>query len=793
MITHYLKVALRNLLKYKTQTVISVLGLAVGFVCFALSAFWIKYEMTFDTFHEDADRIHLVTTNDEVATGIYSCYTPPALANYLKSTYNEVEEAVCYEDWPTYVQCDSRMENIETLGIDSTFMDMMNIEVLEGSTQFLIPAKENNEIAITRSGALHLFGTTHVIGKTLINASRKIEYRIGAIVSEWGEHSTMRYKLLKARSSNANWENSNFKTLVKVKEGTDMEAWKDKINLNFPQELKSNKFFPNTGLTHFIVKPLSETRHAPELKIQSTSIISLRYIIYFSIVGLLIIVCSLVNYLTLFIDRCRTRQRELALRKVNGASEASLHLLLANEFMITLLISLCLGMAFIELLLPTFSRYTDIIQTEIPIYKECLLYLVAISISALPIILITILFFRRQSLHHAIQSRQGSQAERFFRKATIVLQLTVSLSFIFCTSIIQKQLQHLRHSEVGFEYAGRGAVSIWLNVDMNVWAEKIKALPMVTEVVEPKYWPLIGQSFSSSRTIDSWDGLDTALETPMTLHTIRAGKDFFEFYDMQLLAGEWINKDTQAYHINIMESTARKMGWTPEEAIGKHIYHTNKNVSPLTVIGVVKDCAFTSPTNDLIDVEFTNTYLNPWSWERGFVLFKFQPGTWEKCRKMIEEMQQAELPDRKLFLYNEEEEFNKFLKAEDSLSQLLGFASMVCILISIFGIYSLVTLTCEQRRKEIAIRKVNGATIKDIFSMFFKEYLLLLGIASLIAFPTSYAIMKQWLETYNRQTEIGWIPFIGIFLVIAMVVILSISWRVWKAANENPADVVKSE
>ena len=118
---------------------------------------------------------------------------------------------------------------------------------------------------------------------------------------------------------------------------------------------------------------------------------------------------------------------------------------------------------------------------------------------------------------------------------------------------------------------------------------------------------------------------------------------------------------------------------------------------------------------------------------------------------------------------------------------------MVCILISIFGIYSLVTLTCEQRRKEIAIRKVNGATIKDIFSMFFKEYLLLLGIASLIAFPTSYAIMKQWLETYNRQTEIGWIPFIGIFLVIAMVVILSISWRVWKAANENPADVVKSE
>ena len=160
---------------------------------------------------------------------------------------------------------------------------------------------------------------------------------------------------------------------------------------------------------------------------------------------------------------------------------------------------------------------------------------------------------------------------------------------------------------------------------------------------------------------------------------------------------------------------------------------------------------------------------------------------------MIEEMHQNELPDRKLFLYNEEEVFNSYLKSEDTLSRLLNFASLVCILISIFGIYSLITLTCEQRRKEIAIRKVNGAKMSNILQMFFKEYMILLTIASLIAFPASYAIMKQWLETYNRQTEIGWIPFIGIFLVIAMVVILSISWRVWKAANENPADVVKSE
>ena len=207
----------------------------------------------------------------------------------------------------------------------------------------------------------------------------------------------------------------------------------------------------------------------------------------------------------------------------------------------------------------------------------------------------------------------------------------------------------------------------------------------------------------------------------------------------------------------------------------------------------MKDCAFQSPTGDIPDVVFTNTYINQWKWQRSFVLFKYQPGTWDECRRMIEEMQQSELPDKRLFLFNEEEEFNKYLKTEDTLSGLLNFASLVCLLIAIFGIYSQITLACEQRRKEIAIRKVNGATVSVILRMFLREYMLLLGVSALVAFPITYAVMKHWLETYNRQTDIGIWPFICVLIILACVVIGSIGWRVWKAANENPADVVKSE
>ena len=790
MIIHYLKIALRNLLKYKTQTVISIMGLAVGFVCFTLSTLWVNYEMTYDSFHPDAERMYLVSTDDKVSAGKYNLYTPSALAGYLKEHWNEVEDAFSFQDNTLFVVKNNKMEEIPALGVDSTFMRMMNIQVLEGNDQFLQPQQGNNEVAITLKGAENIFGTTNVIGKTLTDEQRKTQYRICAIVSDWGVHTLMPYQVLRAKNAGRNWESTSYKTLVKLTPGTDAQTWEVKMNQNFPQELKSNRFTPDTGLRRFLVTALTDIRHHKQLKSSTESTIILRYIVYFAIIGLLIIVCAWVNYLTLFIDHCRIRQREMSLRKVHGASNGSLLMLLISDFATTLILAFFFSIVFIELLMPLFCQYTGIAKGEISIYKECMLFVIGVALVSLIVAIIIIAFFQRKSLQSMMHTQRS---ERIFRKINIVVQLSVSLAFILATVIMQKQIHHLRNNDVGFEYENRGAVSIWMNVDMNVWMEKIKALPMVTEVVVPKYWPLVGMPPSSSYSITSWDGLGKTLEQPLIVQSINAGQDYFEFYGMQLLSGEWVNKSTPVFHVNIMESTARKMGWTPEEALGKHLYHANQEVTPMTVIGVLKDCAFESPVANIPDVSFCNTEHEPWLWGRCFVLFKYQPGTWNECRRMIEEMQQTELPDKKLFLFSQEEEFNKYLVAEDTLSGLLNFASCVCLLIAIFGIYSLITLTCEQRRKEIAIRKVNGAKVKDILQMFLHEYLLLLTLAALIAFPLTYTVMKQWIETYNRQVEMGIGPFILVYALMAFVMIASIGGRVWKAANENPADVVKSE
>lgn len=179
----------------------------------------------------------------------------------------------------------------------------------------------------------------------------------------------------------------------------------------------------------------------------------------------------------------------------------------------------------------------------------------------------------------------------------------------------------------------------------------------------------------------------------------------------------------------------------------------------------------------------------------GDILIKYRAGTWDDLKKRVDDVYAKISTGSNKYhsLLNIEEEYSKFLKSETLLLKLLGFASLICVLIAAFGIFSFITLSCEQRRKEIAIRKVNGASVKEILTMFVKEYFILLVAASVIAFPIGYALMKKWLESYIEQTAISVWIYLAIFCGIGLLILLCIGWRVWQAAQQNPAEVIKSE
>lgn len=787
MIKHCLKIAIRNLVKYKVQSAVSILGLAVGFVCFSLSLYWIHYEMTYDHFRQNADRIYMVRTNDEYTEGKISTRVPYSLAAYLAQHFPDIAVAAPFHLISERISVNDKYQDAVFSSADSAWINLMDIRIIKGNRNFMLP-KDNAEIAITEEAAKKWFRTEDPIGKE-VKMLRRTK-KICAIVQAENRHTNFPFDFIGNPELGKTWWYITWSILIKVKPDTDIEELESKINANLPAELKQVTLTRKTGIERIILTPLSKLHYAKDFRDDKEAGITFQYIIYFSIAGILIITCALINYLTLFINRMRVRQREMALRMIHGANIRSLVSLLTVEFLLLLACAVTTGFLLIEICFPSFIELTGIDTAKSSLYGEAFLFIGLISLIILTAIIGLLYILYHRSLHLSLRYNTGRSTGTQLRRGSIVLQLFVCLSFIGCTVLINQQLDYLRHRDLGLKIKNRGSFSVMGDMDYTPLIRKIKELPMITEVMQPDYYPIVSQ-LTAIGQFDNWEGLDIPIDTPVPVKLFLGKEDFFRFYDITLLAGEWLDDLSTYEDIIINESLARRMGWSPQEAIGKHII---QSYITYTIVGVVKDCHYGAPTLPIPHTGFLVGEQMGLMQRSAGILFKYKEGTWNECRKALEHLYQTECsPENILRLNSEEEVYNNYLRSEEMLTRLLSFASLVCILTAMFGIYSLVTLTCEQRRKEIAIRKVNGATVWSILFLFFREYLIMLCIAALFAFPITYVIIKQWILNYVRQVSISPLPFILILIGLALTVIAGISWRVWKAANENPAEVIKNE
>lgn len=787
MIKHCLKIAIRNLVKYKVQSAVSILGLAVGFVCFSLSLYWIHYEMTYDHFRQDADRIYMVRTNDEYTEGKISTRVPYSLAAYLAQHFPDIAVAAPFHLISERISVNDKYQDAVFSSADSAWMNLMDIRIIKGNRNFMLP-KDNAEIAITEEAAKKWLRTEDPIGKE-VKMLRRTK-KICAIVQAENRHTNFPFDFIGNPELGKTWWYITWSILIKVKPDTDIEELESKINANLPAELKQVTLTRKTGIERIILTPLSKLHYAKDFRDDKEAGITFQYIIYFSIAGILIITCALINYLTLFINRMRVRQREMTLRMIHGANIRSLVSLLTVEFLLLLACAVTTGFLLIEICFPSFIELTGIDTAKSSLYGEAFLFIGLISLIILTAIIGLLYILYHRSLHLSLRYNTGRSTGTQLRRGSIVLQLFVCLSFIGCTVLINQQLDYLRHRDLGLKIKNRGSFSVMGDMDYTPLIRKIKELPMITEVMQPDYYPIVSQ-LTAIGQFDNWEGLDIPIDTPVPVKLFLGKEDFFRFYDITLLADEWLDDLSTYEDIIINESLARRMGWSPQEAIGKHII---QSYITYTIVGVVKDCHYGAPTLPIPHTGFLVGEQMGLMQRSAGILFKYKEGTWNECRKALEHLYQTECsPENILRLNSEEEVYNNYLRSEEMLTRLLSFASLVCILTAMFGIYSLVTLTCEQRRKEIAIRKVNGATVWSILFLFFREYLIMLCIAALFAFPITYVIIKQWILNYVRQVSISPLPFILILIGLALTVIAGISWRVWKAANENPAEVIKNE
>lgn len=772
MIQHYFKIAFRNILKYKTQSIISILGLAVGFTCFALANLWIHYEMTYDAYHEGADRMYILCKESVFGVNGYSTSMPYPASTLLKNDFPEVEAACAYTRWgqETDVKADGRVVRTCEMQADSCFMNMFNISVLSGSMDFMY---SDEKIALTEDVAMRLFGSVDVLGKEVKNYNDDTR-TICAILANlnhsnvtfgcWGQGEYF-------RKWQNDWYNGSFEIIIKLRKGTDPIAFQRKLAAN---ETKADPRDPHGMFENIRLIPLDEYHYSSINRYKS---FQFYYLILFSVAGALVILCSLFNYLSLFITRMRIRSREIELRKVCGSSIGGVVILLFIEYLYIILLSGILGMALVEMALPAFKKMSGVSGN---IYGESLLYFVGILL--LSLLLLVPFAIRRSHI-------RNTGNKYMLRKVSIAFQLAIGLLVTFCIIVMMKQIYYLTNTDLGWERKNIASINLlYPDKDFETIADKIKQFSCTKEVITG-HCCLLPKSSVFSQSFKNWDGKEDGMKSIDMLSLWNCEK-IVSFYNLQLLEGEMV-KPTETNKIMINESAVKALGMS--EPIGKKLYLDNR---AWTITGIIKDFHITAPTEPIQPYTLITEDIlknSGFSIGKGQILIKFHDGKWKELKNRIDSIFTYEYPEVRYKLYNTEEEYTGYLKSEDTLIKLLSFIAIVCMLIAAFGIFSLVTLSCEQRRKEIAVRKVNGAAIKDILLMFVKEYMLLLIIASVIAFPVGYVLMKRWLENYVEQTVISaWIYF-AIFGGIMIVIFACIGWRVWQAARQNPAEVIKSE
>jgi len=778
MIQHNLTLAWRQLVKYRLQSAVSVVSLAIGFACFALASMWIKYETTYDAFHKDADRMYCLMNKGN---------STEQLVTDKIEQFPEVEEVTSFS-YKYVGKANGKEIRAQEFVCDSNFVSFFGVKILEGDESFL---SSPTKVAVTEELAEKLWGDESPIGQLLTIEGEEDPVRrsrtVAAVVKGWGKHTNFFLEML---SVSPHSEKRYAQHFYRLHPSADI----DSVNARLDR----------TPIPYYDMRDRLWTREEPgELKWQELDLVrmdkvrqatsdyermipvKLNHIYLFAIAGGVLILCGLLNYLTMFINRLFIRQREIALRTVFGATGGNLMVQFLTEYGLLFLIAMFFGNYALKVSLGWFRTLATLPEELGYIQRESLLYMTLVVIASLLLSLPFIWYFRRQSVQSVVTGVGALSRYNLFRRISTGAQLAIAMCCIFCVVVLMKQLHTLRQGDLGFNRENVAYIS------MDIHTNDVK-----TAIFEfLKQQPEVDTLFSTYNCLypnGAGYGRLTPEEAPQLGETVDlyhywVDEGFCKFYGLQLVEGRWLNEESDVNAILVNETFARLMGW--KNPIGEAVCGGR-------VVGVVKDFNNFSPTTPVPPCYFQHSMYYDQVRDEKYnlpndIVFRYHPGTWPSLKEKLEKY----LKEGGGYLPNAvrsscAEECEKMLKSEDNLQTLLTITTSVCILIALFGVWSMIMLTCEQRRKEIAIRKVFGATVKDILDMFFLEYMALQAIAAVVAFPIGYACMKPWLEQYVVQTEISWWIYVGIFMAVALLVALCVGWRVWKTATAHPADEI---
>jgi putative ABC transport system permease protein len=806
MISNYLKIAWRNLLKNKTFGSINLFGLVTGLTTCLLIFLYVNDELSYDRYLEKADRIYRID-NELKFSGNHAdlAVSSPIMGAVFKNSFPEIENYTRLR-WLGSLLFKKEGLNQTVYRVayaDSTLLQLFSFKVLSGNATTAL--NEPNAIVLTEKTAMQLYNSIDIVGQSFV--SDRKTFKVTAVIADIPRQTHFNFDAFVPMSNDesskqSTWLSQNFNTYVLVRKDANLAVLQSKMyKMNHERlglELKAvinqtlGDFLKGGGLANISLMPLTDI-HLKSHKIAELDGNGNPDNVYiFSVIGFLILLLASFNYTNLSTAVATNRAKEVGMRKVMGSSKFSIvSQFLAESFALSF-IALLISFALLFLLLPVFNElaskslsFQDILKPRLILSSVVLMLVLSMLSGAYPAFFISS-FMPGQVLKGKLSKGFKSG---WFRNSLVVFQFSITIILLVGTIIIYRQLDFIKHKDLGYS---RSQVLILQNIgSLGSQTESFKKELLGISGVE-------SASVSDYLPVNNYRSNNTFFNTPtadvngsVSMQNWYVDENYINTLGIKILKGRNFSKDfgTDSTAIILNETAARKFGG--DAILGKQIY-TIQSVNPtrigaLTVIGICKNFNFSSLREEITPL------LLQYGKSAGSISLKISSHDYPGLISQIESRWKARVPELAMNYSFMDEDFNHQYEADRKTGKIATSFAALAILIASLGLLGLVLYAVELRTKEIGIRKVLGASIKSVYALLTREFMVLVAVAMVVAFPIAYYLMHMWLQDFAYRIDIEWWVFAvaGIFTI--SVALLTVSYQAIKAATMNPVKSLKSE
>lgn len=800
MFNNYFVTSMRHIHKSKVNFAFKLGGLTLAIFSFLSIAIYVSYQTSYDTHHRDHQNIYRVNSLRKEDGRIEKyAIVPLAIGPLLKQSIPEIE-TIARTRYANGSYLRHEGKGVSCGGLieaDSTLFDILEFKFIEGSSNALqIP----NAIVLTRKIAENLFGTDKALGKLITINNKDKVYQITAVIDN-PSHTSFGFEAVILNQTESTLTLNSIESPVEFldRSSTLFVRLKNPLTeeLNSKIELMLDGYIKNSarrelGFSLFL-QPISNIYLNPEYKAEFSRKGSAVYVYAFSVLGILLLLVAGINYVNLSLADFSNRARETGVRKVLGARKYQLVTQVMLETLVFCFIAMALGLGMLYFLFPKVTQLLDgdlrfdmLLNTNVMMLAGAGLVVLLFFSTYFPAKM-----FTTSGVIQNLKSKNSGYNSALSR-VLLLAQFSISAICISCALIVGKQINFIHDKDLGFDRKNL----LMLNMpweftvkNMQKFKQEIKRMAGVTHVTNCSF-------FISGGYWKDWYFIEQEGKKEMKhveLYEVFSDDELFSTLGIDILQGRSFNaeipSDSGAAFI-VNESAVRELGW--KDPLGKRIYThpEEKGKWDGTIVGVVSDINI-SPLYDKVKplvmrLPWTNEYPD------GFIYVRYT-GDAKPVIQSIEEKYKAIMPGYPLNWFHVDELYNRSHEKENKAFASLQFGTLVIVLISVLGIFSMAMYMSVRRMKEFGIRKVLGASVIQISLLHMSYFVQLALIACAVALPIAFMLIGEWLSTFAYRVELSYFPFLVVVAASVVVVMLSAGYSAWKSGRMNPVDVIKME